>query len=76
MANRKVLHVVPNDNQWGIKGEGSGKIIKLFPTKPKAVNKAREMAKNNQPSQVVIHKENGRFQEERTYKEDPFPPKG
>ena len=45
-------------------------------TKKEAVRKTIEIAKKQQDSQVIIHKQDGKIQEERTYGNDPHPPKG
>ena len=41
-----------------------------------AVNHARELAKANQPSQVIIHTRDGRIETEHTYGDDPRDVKG
>jgi len=35
------------------------------------VNHARELAKANQPSQIIIHTRDGRIETEHTYGDDP-----
>lgn len=47
-----------------------------FETKPPAVQKAVQLAKKNKPSQVLVHKRDGKVQEERTYGDDPRRSKG
>jgi hypothetical protein len=48
--------------------EGGGKTVTRGPLKTEAVKKAAQAAKRDpQPVTLKIHKENGRFQEERTY---------
>ncbi|MFH6681001.1 DUF2188 domain-containing protein [Clavibacter michiganensis] len=34
------------------------------------------MARANQPSQLIIHQSDGTIEDERTYGNDPFPPRG
>ena len=70
-SNRFVLHVVPNANGWEVKRQGSGETEWLVDNKDNAVNHAREMAKANQPSQIVIHTRDGRIETEHTYGDDP-----
>lgn len=72
----KRYHVVKDDSNWKIKGENSTRATSVHETKAEAVSAARDLAKSQGNSQVIIHKENGRIQEERTYGRDPFPPKG
>jgi hypothetical protein len=73
---RIAIHVVPQDGQWLVKIESNDKSEARYETKPEAVRVAVEMARRSQPSQVKIHKRDGTFQEERTYGDDPFPPRG
>jgi len=70
-SNRFVLHIVPNANGWEVKRQGSGETEWLVDNKDNAVNHAREMAKANQPSQIVIHTRDGRIETEHTYGADP-----
>ena len=47
-------------------------------TKEEVLKKTIEIAKNQGDSSVVIHKQDGKIQEERTYPKstDPYPPEG
>ena len=66
-----------NDSKdWPVKQEGAKRAIGRFGTKAEAVRKASEIGRNQKPAQVRIHKKDGTFQEERTYGNDPYPPKG
>ncbi len=78
MPKRKKIHVVKNSERggWDIKNEHASRASSNHDTKQEAVERAREIAKNQEPSQVIIHKENGRIQTEHTYGKDPYPPKG
>ncbi len=74
---RKVIHVVPRGNEgWAAKTEHTAKASVIKPTKEQAVKIAIKQAKNAGQGQVVIHGQNGQIQEERTYGNDPYPPKG
>ena len=76
MAKRKQYHVNPvKTGGWRVIETGKPRGYN-FETKPPAVEKAVALAKKNKPSQVKIHKRNGRLQDERTYAGDPYPPKG
>lgn len=76
--SRTVYHVVHNSDKevWQVKKEGSSTAIKNFDTKDEAIDYAVELAKNNKPSQVKIHKKDGTIESERTYGNDPYPPRG
>lgn len=75
---RSVYHVVHNSDKevWQIKKEGSSTAIKNCNTKSEAIDYAVGLAKNNEPSQVKIHKKDGTIESERTYGDDPYPPVG
>jgi len=74
VANRFVLHVTPNANGWQVKRQGSDETEWLVDNKDNAVDHARELAKANQPSQIIIHTRDGKIAEEHTYGDDPAPP--
>jgi hypothetical protein len=68
---RTVYHVSPNVNGWEIRQEGSDVTEFLVDDKDNALNHARELARANEPSQVVVHTQDGRFETEWTYGDDP-----
>jgi hypothetical protein len=77
VSKRHVYDVQKSGNDWSVKERGAGRAVGNFDTKKEAVDRAREVARNNpEPAQVIIKKENGRIQTEHTYKKDPYPPKG
>lgn len=73
---RKVYYVKPNEKDWDVKAEGGMKASNKFANKEDAIVRAKELAKKNDLSQVKIMKQDGTFQTEYTYGEDPNPPKG
>lgn len=70
----KNQHVVPDGKKWGVKGEGNSKATELFDTQKEAIERAREIARN-QRSEVVIHRKDGRIRDKDSYGNDPNPPK-
>lgn len=66
------------DGGWQGKKEGADRASFKANTKAEAMQGTIQIAKNQGESQVIVHKENGQFQEERTYprSSDPHPPKG
>lgn len=70
------IHVTPTDNGWQSKAEGAQRANATGSTKAEVVQRAIEIAKNNGNASVIIHKADGKIQEERTFGKDPFPPKG
>lgn len=78
MSTRKKYHVTQKpDGSWQGKAQGGQRASVIAPTKQEAMGKTIEIAKNKPSSQVIVHKRDGKFQEERTYGgKDPYPPKG
>lgn len=70
----KNQHVVPNNGQWSVKGEGNSKYTITTDTQKEAIERAREIAKN-QGSEVVIHGRNGQIRDKDSFGNDPNPPK-
>ena len=70
-AMRTVYHVTPTVNGWEIRQEGSNVTEFLVDDKDNALNHARELARANEPSQVIVHTRDGRFETEFTYGDDP-----
>jgi hypothetical protein len=74
---RKKYHVTQNpDGTWKGKAQGGQRASVVGGTKAEVLQRTIEIAKNHDSSQVIIHKRDGKFQEERTYGNDPYPPKG
>jgi hypothetical protein len=70
----KNQHVVPADGEWGVRGEGNGRLTSIHVTQAEAIHAAREIA-INQSSEVVIHRRDGRIRDKDSYGNDPFPPR-
>jgi len=65
--------LIKEDDQWKLRREGAGRASQVFDgTKEEALRKSAELIKERGGS-LRVHKENGQFQEERTYprKNDP-----
>ena len=75
MAKGKRYHVTPTPEGWQVKAEGAKRAVAREERKDAAVRAGREAAKNQQ-GQLIVHRQDGRIQEERTYRKDPHPPKG
>lgn len=75
MQDDNVYDVAPGENGWGAKARGAQRASGRFDTKKEAVERDRELA-SKQKGRLVIHKQDGTIQEERTYRKDPYPPKG
>jgi uncharacterized protein YdaT len=73
----KSTHVVPNNQSggWDIKQGGGQRSSGHFDTKKDAVNRAREISKN-QETELVIHNKDGKIGIKDSHGNDSFPPKG
>ena len=71
MTERTVFHVVPDANSWKVRQASSGEYEVLVDDKDNAVAHAKELAKQQEPSQVVVHNRDGKISDEFTYGDDP-----
>ncbi|MCT4631284.1 MAG: DUF2188 domain-containing protein [Firmicutes bacterium] len=74
--SRNKYWVVWNNSidKWQVKKTGAVTALKNFDTKDPAISYGVTVARNNEPSQLIIKKKNGEIEDERTYGDDPFPP--
>ena len=69
---RTQYHVTPNGpGGWHVTLAGSQVPLATVGTQKEAIVMATTLAKGARPSQVVIHRPNGRIREEHTYGNDP-----
>ena len=73
--NKRNQHVVPRDDQWAVRGAGAKRDTELFDRKQDAVDRAREISRNQQ-TELVVHGQNGRIQQKDSHGNDKFPPEG
>ena len=72
----KNQHVTPHkEGGWQVKGENNTRATVRTDTQAKAIQRAREIARN-QESELFINGKNGRIRERDSYGNDPFPPRG
>lgn len=60
------FHITKDGDEWKFKREGSNRSIKKAGTKDDVILQMRDYMKTHEGS-VKIHKQDGQFQEERTY---------
>lgn len=60
---------------WAATKEKAQRASGIFPTQREAINRAREIAKNN-GQEVVIHGVDGKIREKNSYGNDDCPPSG
>lgn len=68
---RKIYDVKKVGDYWVVKARDNEKASAVCITKEEAIQKAAEFGRNHGYAQVMIHKEDGTFQSERTYGYDP-----
>lgn len=71
----KNQHVVPHKDGWAVKGAGNEKATSVYDTQAQAIERARDVAKNQQ-SELLVHGRDGQIRARDSYGNDPFPPKG
>lgn len=77
MGKKTRYHVTKReDGSWQGAKEKSERASVVADTKEEVLKKTIEIAKNQDEAQVIIHKEDGKIQSERTYGSDPHPPEG
>lgn len=75
MSNKRDQHVVPHQDGWAVRGAGAQRATETFDRKSDAVDRAREISRNQQ-SELVIHGRDGKIQSKDSHGHDPFPPNG
>ena len=70
----KTYHLLYDEDMeaWKIEYEGADQPFSLHQTKEDALEAGRELARNQQPAQLVVHKMDGSIQNEYTYDEQAF----
>ncbi|MCC6181900.1 MAG: DUF2188 domain-containing protein [Bacteroidia bacterium] len=71
----KNVHVTKKENGWSVKTAGSEKAVKITPTQKEAIAVGKSIAQN-QKSELIIHRTDGKIREKNSYGNDSYPPKG
>jgi len=66
--------VVRHGSEWAIKGANNSRATRVVPTQGKAIEIAKNIAKN-QHSEMRVQNKNGQFRVCNSYGNDPCPPK-
>ncbi len=74
--SRTVYWVSPHDDGWQVQREGASQASNVLPTKQEAIDRGRELAKSNQPGQLIMQRADGTIEEEWAYGEDPAASEG
>ena len=68
MGERKTYTVTTHtDGGWKVQAEGASRATSVHKSKSEAVSSARRLARNHQPSQLLVYKQDGTVQSEQTY---------
>jgi hypothetical protein len=64
-----------DEAKWAVEKEGASRAGSIHERKDTAEKAGREAA-INEHSELLIHGKDGKIQERKTYKSDPYPPRG
>lgn len=70
---RRNQHVVPHLRGWAVRRECSKRPSSVHDTQQKAIDRARELARN-QGVELLVHGQDGQVRARDSYGNDPFPP--
>ena len=72
MPDRQSFYVLSHENSWAVRLNDG--IIGRFGSQQDAAQAAKRIARDKQPSQVLVQGRDGKWQEESTYGDAPYPP--
>lgn len=74
MTKQNVYHVLPDNasGKWRVAQKTARRASEVLNEKEDAVRRAKELAKRNVPSHVIIHETDGTIQKEYSYVESSF----
>ena len=73
MPSRNVYHVVPVDDRWGVRLEGSPSLSHESDDRDAAVDRAASYVRTWGAGRVVVHNENGQIETVHTFDQLPAP---
>ena len=65
----KGQHVIPNGDKWSVRKAGSSRASAVFNTQKEAIERARDIAQNQQ-TELYIHGKDGRIRERSSFVND------
>ncbi len=74
MSSKRDIHVVPHQDGWATRKEGTDRAGVVTDTQREAIERARHQAEREHV-EVVIHRPDGRIRDSDSYGNDPNPPK-
>jgi hypothetical protein len=72
--SRRRYHVVPHEGAWAVRREGSERVSSTHDTQAQAIQAGQQYAEN-QGTELVIHRPDGRIRDSDSYGNDPMPPR-
>jgi hypothetical protein len=76
-GGKVIYHITPrSDDRWNIRKEGGTRPSAVVDNKDAAIERAREIAKNQPWSQIIVHNKDGKIAQEFTYGGAPDPESG
>ena len=66
-ATEAVYHLAPTEDGWSIRAEDSDQAVATVGTKKEGVSRARDLARNQAPARLVIHRTDGTIQQQHSY---------
>lgn len=78
MSDPSKKHIVPHDDGWAVKNEGSQRASSVHTTQAQAYEAARDSLHKSGGGEISIHGKDGQIRDRNTIspKKDNFPPKG
>lgn len=73
MPNRNVYHVVPHDDRWGVRLEGSPTLSFESEDRDDAVERASEYVRELGSGRIVVHSDSGQIETVHTFDQLPGP---
>ncbi|MBU1157531.1 MAG: DUF2188 domain-containing protein [Proteobacteria bacterium] len=73
--SRDTHRVMPHDDGWQVRRDGSERASHVADTQREAINIARQISRN-QGTELQIHGRNGQIRQSDSHGNDPYPPKG
>ena len=64
---RTTYHVVPHEDRWAVRKQNSTHNTRVSDDKDEAIDIATGFARNQAPSRLIIHDDDGRIDEQRTF---------
>ena len=78
LMSRNERHVVPHGDDWAVKAPNADRASAVLPTQQDAIDRARDILRNDGGGELVIHRPDGSIRDSDTVPpaNDPFPPRG